>query len=195
MNQLNWKRWLPTSAPLISGALASAVVLGLRKLGIVVLPQEINDAVTPIFGFLVAAIVHKPTPVADLAHAEEATLGSILAREFQGRLDSNPDLIQQVMNTVLPSLTNPLVVKVPAPDWRAVAESATAAARADQPRSNYGAIVEQLAGAPQVVDPTTIVAAAPIPPAGAVDQGVDLTQTPAVPPVSLDQNGNPIPQS
>jgi hypothetical protein len=126
MTQTNWKRWLPTSAPLISGALASAVVFGLRKLGIVVLPQEANEAVATFVGFITAAIVHKPSAgqVQTFEHAEEATLGSILAREYQSRLDANPDLIQKVFNVVASvTFTSP-----------------TAATQPGQPRSNYGAV-------------------------------------------------------
>lgn len=201
MNQINWKRWLPTSAPLISGAIASAVVLGLRKLGIVVLPQEVTAAITPAFAFLVAAVVHKPSAgqVKTLAGAEEATLGSILAREFQGRLDSDPDLIQRVLNTVLPVTPEPKTVRRPGVyiDGREMypPPSNTAAANPDQPRSNLGAVyvppLPSLPSEPRKVAIVSPSSAAVIPVAGTATNVSPQEGTHPGPPAdAVDEHGN-----
>ena len=108
MTNINWKRWLPTSAPLISGAIASGLVLVLRKLGIVVLPQEISSAVTPAVAFLAAAIVHKPSvaQVTTLVNTEEhTTIGKLLVGKLETEIDSNPEILDAILGTVLPLVT------------------------------------------------------------------------------------------
>src|SRR2546421_724192 len=61
LKKLITARWFPTvTKPLVSGLVASGIIYGLHAFGITsVVPLEVNNAVTPLVGFLVAAIVQK----------------------------------------------------------------------------------------------------------------------------------------
>jgi uncharacterized membrane protein len=57
----NAKRWLPTATPaIIAGLLAAAITYGLHAVGIIISSNELAAVLTPIVGFLVAAIVQPP---------------------------------------------------------------------------------------------------------------------------------------
>ncbi len=117
-------RWFPTiSKPIIAGALAAGISYVLQHFaGVHVVPGQIQGALNPLIGLLVTAIVsQKGDPVSPITHEPEpepvtgGTMGEILSRVVQQKLDSDPVFIDKMLFASLPLLEHPLVPVAPEP--------------------------------------------------------------------------------
>lgn len=114
MKSTNWRRWLPSNPALISGALTSAVMIAATRLGLHIVPGQLQEALTPLVSFVVASIVHRtapsptpaPVPQAD-PPAPSSALASILAQAIEARLATDPALEAQLVSTALSLAANP----------------------------------------------------------------------------------------
>ena len=100
LSQLTQARWFPTvSKPLLSGLLASGVVFGLHALGVThFTSNEANSAITPLAGFIVAAIVDKGKGDPEPETGDSPTLGHDLAQvllpDIEDAINANPGLLR-----------------------------------------------------------------------------------------------------
>lgn len=131
--QITQARWFPTlTKPILSGLLASGIIYGLHALGITsVLPWEVNNAVTPLVGFLVTAVAQRPgqvpAPTPSDSPSPEPTpspaprsLGQSVAQmlldDVTQAIDADPAFRQQVLAKTLELVANPLRPTAPAPE-------------------------------------------------------------------------------
>lgn len=100
-------RWFPTvSKPILTGLLASGIVVVLRAVGVTeVVPSEVNAAVAPVVGFLIAAIVAKPKAGAQGSKPAGPSLGSQVAKtlldDVAQVIDENPALLKSLATEAL----------------------------------------------------------------------------------------------
>lgn len=120
-------RWFPTvSKPVVSGLFASGIVYGLHAAGITDFTSwEVNNAVAPLVGFLIAAIVtkvEKPAVVGTVqvkttvathtaSYEPNATLGKTIASTFlepiANEIDKDPALVNEIAGKALERVLNP----------------------------------------------------------------------------------------
>jgi hypothetical protein len=121
-------RWFPTvTKPILSGLAASGIVYLLHAVGITSFTNwEVNSAVAPLVGFLIAAIVQReggtPTPVGTVqaqvtvathttTYKPGETLGKTIAQTFLDdiaqEIDANPELLQTVAAQAFQRVMNP----------------------------------------------------------------------------------------
>lgn len=116
LSQILQARWFPqVSTHLLVGLAASGVIYGLRALGITnVVPAEVNAALTPLIGFLVAAIVHRAGTPGAAAPVPSKTIGSqvsqMLLDEVAQVIDQNPELTHELAAKALQQVLNPPAV-------------------------------------------------------------------------------------
>lgn len=127
LKKLIQARWFPTlTKPIVTGIAASAAIVGLRALGITdVIPEEVNQAVAPLVGFLAAAIAQKAgtTPAATVqvqatvathtaTYKPGETLGQTVAQVFTDsiaqEIDADPSLLQGVAAQALERVLHPV---------------------------------------------------------------------------------------
>jgi hypothetical protein len=119
VKQLVTARWFPTvTKPLLSALLAMGVVYGLHALGITSFTTwEVNNAVTPFVGFLVAAIVqqeNKPTPAptpgpppAPSGPSVGSQIAGMLVDSIGQAIDTNPSLVHDLATKALEQAAHP----------------------------------------------------------------------------------------
>lgn len=127
LKKLITARWFPTvTKPILSGLFASGVVVALRAFGVTdVVPAEVNAAVAPVVGFLLAAIVQKTgkdMPVGTVqvqatvathtaAYKPGKTLGGTIAEAFVSdiarEIDNDPTLLKGLAAKALERVLNP----------------------------------------------------------------------------------------
>lgn len=105
LKRITHARWFPVvTKPLLSGLLASAIVYGLRALGVTsVVPWEVNNAITPIVGLVVAAIAQQPTPGGP--QPPGPSLGSQVAQllldDVKQAIDADPALFKGLLKQLV----------------------------------------------------------------------------------------------
>lgn len=110
LKKITQSRWFPNSAThLLAGLAAMGIVYGLRAVGVTaVVPWEVNNAITPIVGYLVSAIVRQPVnvqPDPEPAEPPTGTVGEQVAQMLLGdvkdTIDSNPQLLKGLALSLL----------------------------------------------------------------------------------------------
>lgn len=100
LSQITQARWFPTvSKPLLTGLLASGVVFGLHAVGVTSFTSnEANAAITPLVGFLVAAVSAKPQPSQPASGGADGA--DILKAQLIQAFADNPDLMKELLGKV-----------------------------------------------------------------------------------------------